>query len=310
MASRERSRHTKIGWTVLLLALGSVVEAADADLARRGEYILRAAGCVACHTDAENEGAFLAGGRAFETPFGTFYSPNITADSEHGIGRWTEADFVRALSKGVAPDGSDYYPVFPYTSYTRMRGRDMRALWAYLTTVEPVDKPNRPHQLPWYMQWRLVNWGWKMLNFKPGPFRARPQRGTALSRGGYLAEALGHCGECHTPRNSLGASVEEMRYAGTREGPDGESVPNITPDRGTGIGRWSADDLDYFLETGGTPDGDYTGSLMAEVIDESLSYLTAMDREALVIYLRALEPIEQHIGQAEKKARREKEEFE
>ena len=294
----------------MLVSLSVAAADVEPDLVRRGEYVLRAAGCVACHTDAENDGPFLAGGRAFKTPFGTFYSPNITADPEHGIGQWTEADFVRALYVGVAPDGSHYYPVFPYTSYTRMRREDITALWAYLTTAEPLDKPNTPHQLPWYMRWRLVNWGWKVMNFQPGPIQVRPERGTAWLRGAYLAQALGHCGECHTPRDSLGALDEDMPYAGTREGPDGETVPNITPDRETGIGRWSADDLDYFLETGGTPDGDYTGSLMAEVIDDSLSYLTAADREALVIYLRALKPIEHRVSKPDNKAPREKDEFE
>ncbi len=289
---------------MLLFLLASAVQAADAGIVQRGEYILRAGGCVACHTDADNDGPFLAGGLRFETPFGTYYSPNITPDPVHGIGGWSEPDFVRALTEGVAPDGSHYYPVFPYTSYTRMNREDVAALWAYLTTVEPVARPNEAREVPWYVAWRGVNWGWKLLKFQPGPLEARPARGTAWSRGAYLSEALGHCGECHTPRDSLGGLVGEMHYAGTREGPDGETVPNITPDRDTGIGRWSLDDLVYFLETGGTPDGDYTGSLMAEVIDDNLAHLTETDRLALATYLRSLPPIEHQVRKSSKKRRR------
>ncbi len=303
MAGRVRAWLSGGCWAGALLLVAAAVQAADAERIARGEYILRAAGCVACHTDADNDGLFLAGGRRFETAFGTFYSPNITPDPVHGIGAWTEAEFVRALAQGVAPDGSHYYPVFPYTSYTRMRPEDMRLLWAYMTTVEPVASPNKPHQVPWYLAWRAVNRGWKLLNFEAGPFRGQPARGTAWNRGAYLAEALGHCGECHTPRDSLGGLDREMHYAGTREGPDGEVVPNITPHRDTGIGRWSLDDLSYFLESGGTPDGDYTGSLMAEVIDENLAHLTAVDRLAVAVYLRSLPPIEHRVRKSARKKR-------
>ena len=295
------------GWLLCLNA--AVVQAADGEIALRGEYILRAAGCVACHTDADNDGQFLAGGRRFDTPFGRFYSPNITPDPMHGLGAWSEEDFVHALAEGIAPNGSHYYPVFPYTSYTRMQPEDMRLLWTYLTTVKPVPTPNRPHEVPWYLAWRGINWGWKLLHFEAGPFQTQPARGTAWNRGAYLAEALGHCGECHTPRGRLGGIDHERHYAGTKEGPDAEVVPNITPDRGTGIGRWSLDDLEYFLESGGTPDGDYTGSLMAEVIDENLVHLTATDRLALAIYLRSLPPIEHQVRKPARKRRRSGGEF-
>lgn len=293
----------------LLVLIAAAAQAADAGVVQRGEYLLRAAGCVACHTDADNDGPFLAGGRRFDTPFGSYYSPNITPDPVHGLGGWSEEDFVGALSEGVAPDGSHYYPVFPYTSYTRMQPDDMRALWAYMGTVEPAARPNKPHEVPWYLAWRAVNRTWKLLKFEPGPFQGRPARGTAWNRGAYLAEALGHCGECHTPRDRLGGLDREMHYAGTRAGPEGELVPNITPDRSTGIGRWTLDDLVYFLESGGTPDGDYTGSLMAEVIDDNLAYLTATDRLALATYLRSLPPIEHQVRKPASKKRRGAGEF-
>ncbi len=297
------------GCYALLLLLASAVQASDAGSVQRGEYILHAGGCIPCHTDADNDGPFLAGGRRFETPFGTFYSPNITPDPVHGLGGWSESDFVRALTEGVAPDGSHYYPVFPYTSYTRMTREDLGALWVYLNTVESVARPNQATDVPWYLAWRGLNWGWKLLKFRPGPLEAQPARGTAWNRGAYLSEALGHCGECHTPRDSLGGLVEELHYGGTPEGPDGETVPNITPDPGTGIGRWSLDDLVYFLETGGTPDGDYTGSLMAEVIDDNLAHLTGTDRLAMATYLRSLAAIEHQVRRPSGKKRRGRGEF-
>jgi mono/diheme cytochrome c family protein len=284
--------------------------AGQTDPVRQGEYILHAAGCGVCHTDTDNDGPFLAGGRRLETPFGVFYAPNITPDPEHGIGRWTEKDFIAALSEGLAPDGSHYYPVFPYTSYTRMDTGDIHALWAYLGTVRPEARPDRPHALPWYLGWRGVVWAWKWWGFEPGPLPSRPDQSEAWNRGAYLVEALGHCGECHTPRDWLGAPLAAMYLAGTRQGPEGDAVPNITPDRRTGIGRWSRDDLIYFLDTGGTPDGDYAGGLMAEVIDESTSQLTAEDREALATYLLSLPPIENSVSKPKEKARRLRGEFE
>jgi mono/diheme cytochrome c family protein len=305
--------HRRPQW---LLAAGAAwvcatagVSAAQTDPIRQGEYVLRAAGCVACHTDTENDGPFLAGGRRLETPFGVFHSPNITPDPEHGIGRWTETDFIAALSEGLAPDGSHFYPVFPYTSYTRMGAGDMRALWAYLGTVKAEARPDRPHDLPWYLRWRGLVRGWKWWGFEPGPLPDRADRSASWNRGAYLAEALGHCGECHTPRDWLGAPVAAMHLAGTRDGPEGEAVPNITPDRRTGIGRWSRDDLLYFLETGGTSDGDYTGGLMAEVVDESTRHLTAADREALATYLLSLPPIDNAVSKPEKKTKQPRGEF-
>ncbi len=281
--------------TALLLTslLGGWTAGAD-DLAdpqaARGEYLLRAAGCVACHTDSEHKGRFLAGGRAFVTPQGTFYSPNITPDPDHGIGHWSEQDLARALTKGIGPAGHRYYPLFPYTSYTRMRAEDISALKAYLDTVPPVARENREHDLPWYLP-RFAISLWQWLYFRPGTFVADPARDDRWNRGAYLVRALAHCAECHSPRNDLGGIDEALQMAGTRHGPDGESVPNITPDKETGIGRWSDADLAYYLKTGADPDGDYAGGLMSEVIDEGLSHLSDEDITSIVSYLKALPPI-------------------
>jgi mono/diheme cytochrome c family protein len=281
--------------TLAALLFGAAsAQADDTELRKRGEYLLRAAGCVACHTDSEHNGQPLAGGRAFNTPQGVFYSPNITSHPEKGIGGWSEDDLARALTEGVSPEGHHYYPVFPYTSYTRMRREDIHALKTYLDSIAPVDQANRPHVLPWYLP-RAAVWFWKMLYFNPGKFTPRKDRSAAWNRGAYLVESLAHCGECHSPRNRFGAIDTSWRLAGTSEGPDGETVPNITPDKETGIGRWSDADLAYYLRSGADPDGDYAGGLMGEVIDEGLSYLSEADAKAIVTYLKSLAPVEHRL---------------
>ncbi len=265
-------------------------------LRQRGAYVLRASGCVACHTDEENDGQTLAGGRALETPFGTFSSPNITFDREHGIGAWQAQDFFRALGHGVAPGGASYYPVFPYTSYTRMRREDMFALWAYLASVPKSARRNTPHDLVWYMDYRIANRLWKYLFFEPGVFQPDPKRPRSWNRGAYLVNAMAHCGECHTPRTSFGNLDNDRAYAGAMDGPEGESVPNITPDRATGIGDWSRSELVDYLSEGLLPDGDYAGGLMADVIDDGLAFLTPEDLQVIVEYLTTLPAIEHRIG--------------
>jgi mono/diheme cytochrome c family protein len=265
----------------ILLCLMIAGPAATTD----GEYRFNAAGCLACHTD--EDGQPLAGGRPFETPFGIFYSPNISPDRETGIGSWTRADFIRAVRHGIAPDGSAYFPVFPYPSYRLMTEDDAAAIYDYLRTVPPRRQRNRPHDLRWWLgRWMMKPWQWWILE-PPAPPPTDPQ----LRRGRYLVDALGHCGECHTPRKFAGVSDQSRYLAGTSDGPDGETVPNITPDRDNGLGKWDDDDLEYFLQTGALPNGDYTGSLMSEVIDNVTSRLTADDTKALLSYLRSVPAI-------------------
>lgn len=267
---------------------------ASADPVERGAYVLAAAGCASCHTAAGPEAAPLAGGRALETPFGTFYAPNITPDPEHGIGRWTEADFRRALREGRAPAGFAYFPSFPYTAYTGMTDGDIADLWAYLRTVPPSPQADREHDLDPPFGWRWLLPVWRALNFSEGPVEAPlGQRPEAWYRGAYLVEVLGHCGQCHTPRDRLGGLQEDRHLAGAAAGPDGRRVPNITPDRAAGIGRWSQEDLIGFLEIGMTPDGDFAAGAMQDVITNTTSKLTDADRRAMAIYLRSLPPIGQ-----------------
>jgi mono/diheme cytochrome c family protein len=262
--------------------------AAEPGQIERGAYIFAAANCGACHTNAKEQGAFLAGGRALETPFGTFYSPNITADPEHGIGRWSDADFIRALREGVAPAGHGYFPVFPYTSFTKMTDADMLDLKAYIFSLPAVAQANKPHDIDFPFGWRFTLTPWRWLNFSEGAYEPDASRSEAWNRGAYLVEALGHCGECHTPRGWLGGLDNDEAYAGTADGPDGEKVPNITPDEATGLGGWSEREIAGFLKNGILPDGDVAGSLMAEVIDQGTSKLTDADRAAIAVYLKSL----------------------
>ena len=269
--------------------------ASENEALERGAYIFHAAGCKACHTDTKKKGPPLAGGRAIKTPFGTFYGPNITPDPLTGIGEWSDGDFIRALRSGISPDGDHYYPVFPYTSFTKMTERDMLDLKAYIFSLPPVEKPNRPHEVKLPFRFRPLLGFWKALHFTPGPYEPDPLMSAELNRGAYLAEALVHCGECHTPRTMTGGLDSAKWMAGTDDGPDGETVPNITPHKATGIGEWDSDDIELALETGIKLDGDVVGSLMAEVVENGTSRLTASDRRAIALYLKSLAPIHNRV---------------
>ena len=263
------------------LASGSAAAQGDPE---RGKYLASAAGCMGCHTEEKKGAVPYAGGRPLATPFGTFYAPNITPHPQAGIGRWTEADFMRALRLGVRPDGAHYYPAFPYPSFTRISDADMRDLWAYLRTLPPSAQANRAHELRFPFGWRFLVRAWKWLFFTPGPMVQNPQRTPVVNRGAYLAEALGHCNECHTPRNILGGPKRDRSYAGGK-GPDGKGVPNITP---TGIKNWTDPELREFLLSGRTPDDDAANKTMDEVIQNTTSRLTPEDLAALMAYLRSL----------------------
>ncbi|MGH6932118.1 MAG: c-type cytochrome [Dongiaceae bacterium] len=275
----------------VVAAVGRLANAEPAQL-ERGAYIFAAAACAACHTNVKEKGALLAGGRALATPFGTFHSPNITADPEHGIGRWSDAEFIRALREGVAPDGSSYFPVFPYTSFTKMTDADMIDLKAYILSLPAVAQPDKPHDIDFPFGWRLTLTPWRWLNFTEGALETDFGQSAEWNRGAYLVEALGHCGECHTPRGWLGGLDTDEAFSGTAKGPDGGKVPNITPDEATGIGTWSDRDITGLLKTGILPDGDVVGSVMGEVINQGTSRLTDDDRAAIAAYLRSLPPIE------------------
>ncbi|HSF17939.1 MAG TPA: cytochrome c [Vicinamibacteria bacterium] len=261
----------------------------------RGEYVFRAAGGCTCHHDPASASISLAGGRPIATPFGTIYSTNITPDDETGIGGWSSPDFMRAMRKGESPEGEPYYPVFPYTSFTRMTDSDLLDLKAYLSSLEPVAKENKPPELRFPYNNRNSIRVWRALHFELKPFEPRPERTSEWNRGAYLAEALAHCGECHTPRTFMGATNDEMYFAGSAEGPEGQIAPNITPDEATGIGSWSVPDIVWFLQTGFKPDGDGAQRLMDEVVEHGYQHLEESDLKAIAVYLKSLEPIENAI---------------
>ena len=287
--------------TVLMLALGAAGTARAADPApdpaspdpvARGAYVFIAGGCSTCHTAPGPDAKPLAGGRALKTAFGTFYTPNITPDPDTGIGKWSEEDFRRAVREGVSPAGDDLYPAFPYVAYTGITDQDLSDLWAYLRSVPPVKQENKPHDLSWPYSWRMLLPGWRLLNFSEGPFLVPAGRSADWYRGAYLVRVLGHCGECHTPRDMLGGLNWYSPFAGNPQAPEGRGkIPNITPDPQHGIGGWSDKDIAYYLETGSTPDGDFAGGAMSEVIRENTSKLTPGDREAIATYLKSLKPL-------------------
>ena len=284
---REVTRLTAALAATVLAVGGLAARAADTALAARGAYLAAAAGCADCHTDWPHGGRLYAGGRALTTPFGTFYAPNITPDLETGIGQWSDAQFLNALREGVRPDGSNYFPVFPYPSFTKITDEDARAIKAYLFTQPAAKQSNRAHDVAFPFSWRFLQNGWKLLFFSPGPFRPAPERGEAYNRGAYLVTALAHCSECHTPRNWFGATQPSRFLAGTAHGPDGKAVPNITQDSETGIGKWSDDDIVTLLKDGQTPDFDFVGGAMAEVV-KNTAQLTNADRHAIAVFLKSV----------------------
>ena len=267
------------------------------DLIEKGKYIFHASGGCSCHTDTKNDGAFLAGGRPINTPFGTFFGTNISPDPATGIGKWTDEDFVRAMTKGLSPEGNHYFPVFPYTSFHNITQEDLIALKAYLFSIPAVNQKNIPHDLilPFGRQALLMIW--KNVVWSPQTFISNPEQTKNWNRGAYIAQALAHCGECHTPRNLLGGLKTYLHFSGSKEGPEGELAPNITPHKITGIGDWTKVDISYFLETGMKPDGDYTQGLMAEVIEHGYYYLKVEDLDAVAEYLISLLPINNNLKQ-------------
>jgi mono/diheme cytochrome c family protein len=269
---------------LFLLTAGVVFGQGDA---KRGLYISKAAGCVGCHTEARDNAQPYAGGRALKTPFGTFLGPNITPHPQAGIGRWSEQQFIRALREGRRPDGAHYFPSFPYPSFTKITDQDLRDLWAYLRSVPQSSRANQPHDLKFPFGWRWLVWGWKLLFFTPGPFVADPAKSAVVNRGSYLVNALGHCGECHTPRNFLGGPKRSRHLAGAKLG-EGSGSSNLTPTR---LKKKSDAELKDFLQTGMTPDGDVAAEAMGEVVRNTTSQLTPQDLDAVIAYLRSLPPL-------------------
>lgn len=259
----------------------------EQDPLAKGRYLAVAADCEACHT--EEGGTPFAGGRPFETEFGTIYSPNITPDAETGIGTWSDADFLRAMHEGVAKDGKNLYPAFPYASYTYLTDEDVLAIKAYLASVPAVKNtaPANTLRWPYNQRWLMAIWS-KMYN--PDK-RFEPVEGQTpeWNRGAYLAEALGHCGECHTPRSLLQALNNRKKFAGGVA--EGWRAYNLSSDKDSGIGAWSAEDMEKYLKTGHSDDRGSAFGPMAQAVHLSFQKLTPSDVTAIVTYVRSVPPV-------------------
>ncbi len=251
----------------------------------RGEYLARAGDCVACHT-APNGPAF-AGGRAMATPFGNLYVPNITPDDETGIGHWSADEFYRMLHTGVSRDGTLLYPAMPFASYTKVTRADSDAMFAYLMSVAPVSQKNRPHELRFPFNNRDLLIGWRTLYFKEGEYQPDVAKSAEWNRGAYLVQGLGHCAMCHTAINALGGSSESKAFEGGMIPNQNWYAPSLTSNREAGLGNWDIQDIADLLQVGVSHRGTVYGP-MAEVVYNSLQYLSDDDARAMAVYLKAL----------------------
>lgn len=258
------------------------------DLAN-GRTMFLAGGCSSCHAvPKQKDRTRLGGGLALRSPFGTFYVPNISSDPNDGIGGWTEAQFVTAMTQGTSPQGMHLFPAFPYTSYRNMSETDVRDLFAYLKTLPAVSGKVREHDVPFPFNVRRFVGLWKLLYLRGAPWQPDPAQSAQWNRGSYLVNGPGHCAECHSPRNALGAIVAGKRFTGGPS-PDGQGgVPNITQFK---LKNWSVEDLAYTLEDGTTPDSDRVGGEMVEVV-RNTSQLSKEDRMAMAVYIKSLPPVE------------------
>jgi mono/diheme cytochrome c family protein len=260
-------------------------ELTQADLIKRGEYLAHAADCFACHT-APGRQAYT-GGFAFNLPaIGTMYSTNITPDKQTGIGDYTDQQFLDALHKGIRRDGQRLYPAMSYTSYTYMTDADALAIKAYLFSLPAVHAPAKPNKLAWPFNKRGLMAAWDFFYNTDERFRPNPSQSAEWNRGAYLAEAMGHCGECHTPRNLAYAMDNRRKFAGALTA--GWRAYNITSDAKAGLATWSDNDLSTYLSTGHADGHGGAAGPMGEAADDSLTYLTPGDIHALVAYLRSV----------------------
>ena len=265
----------------LIASMTPILVHATADTPeQRGEYIATMGGCHSCHTG--EEAPAMSGGVELTTPFGSFYPPNITSDPIYGIGTWSQTQFNQAMRHGINPAGEPYYPSFPYTSYTRMSDQDLTDLKAYLDKLAPVAQATPEHDLsfPFNLRFGLHLWQW--LNFTPEVFVPQAEQSAIWNRGAYIVTGAGHCGECHTPRTLTMAMDTSLHLQGNRDGPEGESVPAI--DMSKRSAPWLLDDILFALQIGMTPEGDFFGGSMANVVDNT-SLLTEADQQAIATYL-------------------------
>jgi len=250
-----------------------------------GRTMFLIGGCSSCHAvPGQKDATRLGGGLALNSPFGTFYVPNISPDFEDGIGRWSEIDFVVAMRTGVSPTGMHLYPAFPYTSYHLMTSDDVRDLFAYLKTLPAVKGRVRDHDLGFPFNIRSLIGYWKLLFLDRGVLAPNPAQSAQWNRGAYLVNGPGHCAECHSPRNILGAIIAGRRFTGGQSPTGQGGVPDITQAK---LHDWKVSDFVETLDTGMTPDADRVGGLMVDVVANTRQ-LSAADRQAIAVYLKSL----------------------
>jgi mono/diheme cytochrome c family protein len=269
------------------------------ELVKRGEYLARAGDCIACHTS--DSGRPFAGGVAIGTPFGTIYTPNITPDPDTGIGQWSDADFLRAMHEGIGKAGERLYPAFPYPSYTKATDRDVLAIRAYLNTVAPIHFTPPANELTFPFNQRWLMFFWNLFNFDEGRFVPDPKQSAEWNRGAYLVDGLAHCGECHTPRNFMQGLKSHERFSGAVQA--GWHAFNITPDKVSGIGNWSAAEVAAYLATGVAQGRANAAGPMAQVVEDSTQYLSGEDLRSIAVYLRALPPVRGGLSSDQAQAR-------
>lgn len=258
---------------------------ADVNVIERGAYLARVGSCMACHT--ARGGPPYAGGRGIETPFGTVFSGNLTADKTTGIGQWNASDFWRALHHGRARDGRLLYPAFPYTSYTQVTRADSDALFAYLGSLPAVEQPNKAHTLRWPYGTRAALLGWRALYFKPVAFEVEASRSEQWNRGAYLVRGPGHCTACHTARNALGGSDMAHEFGGGLVPVQDWYAPSLTSSQEAGVATWSVSEIVQLLGTGQSARGTTSGP-MSEVVLHSTQYWSSQDLEATAVFLKTL----------------------
>ncbi len=254
---------------------------------QQGEYLARAGDCIACHTAPG--GKLFAGGLAMPTPFGTLYSTNITPDPDTGIGKWTAEQFYGLMHTGRMPDGGLIYPAMPFADYTKVTRQDSDAIFAYLRSVPPVRAPNKPNNLRFPYNNRALILGWRTLFFQEGEYKPDPTKSAEWNRGAYLVQGLGHCGMCHTPINILGGSSESRAFEGGLIPMQDWYAPSLTSNKEAGLGDWSIEDITALLRIGASRRGAVYGP-MAEVVYDSLQYLSDPDIQAMSVYLKTLPP--------------------
>jgi mono/diheme cytochrome c family protein len=252
---------------------------------RRGEYLAHAGDCIACHT--QHDGPAFAGGLPMVTPFGTLYSPNITPDTQWGIGNWSANDFYQMLHTGRSRDGKLLYPAMPFPAYTKVTRADSDAIFAYLSSLQPVHVANRENELRFPYSSRSLLYGWRTLYFAEGEFKPDPGHDAQWNRGAYLVAGLGHCATCHTAINALGGSSDDKAFAGGLIPMQDWYAPSLTLNKESGLGDWPLEDIVALLKTGNSRRGAVYGP-MAEVVHNSLQYLSDPDVRAMAVYLKTV----------------------